>query len=180
MTIDFFDASNIWVYIAIFSLKFIEVTVSTLRIVIVTKGERLKGAFIAFFEVMLWVFVASLVIDGITEDPIKIVIYGAAFASGNYLGSILEEKLALGTINLQAIVSASLSESLVGYIREQGYAVTTVSGDGLESKKTILYMHTPRKKAKELIELLREQVPSIVITIHEIRPIYGGFRGLRK
>jgi uncharacterized protein YebE (UPF0316 family) len=180
MNIEFFNESNIWVYIVIFSLKFIEVTVSTLRIVIVTKGERLKGAFIAFFEVMLWVFVASLVIDGITKDPIKIVIYGAAFASGNYLGSILEEKLALGTINLQAIVSESLSQSLVSYIRDEGYAVTTVNGEGLESKKTILYMHTPRKKVKELIQLLRNQVPSIVITIHEIRPIYGGFRSLRK
>lgn len=180
MNFEFFNASNIWVYLAIFSLKFIEVTVSTLRIVIVTKGERLKGAFIAFFEVMLWVFVASLVIDGITEDPIKIIIYGAAFASGNYLGSILEEKLALGTINLQAIVSQIEGLSLVDHVRELGYAVTTVEGEGKESKKLILYMHTPRKNVPELLKILRKQVPSIVITIHEIRPVYGGFRGLRK
>lgn len=180
MNIDFFNGSNIWVYFAIFSLKFIEVTVSTLRIVIVTKGERLKGAFIAFFEVMLWVYVASLVISGITEDPIKIIIYGAAFASGNYLGSTLEEKLALGTINLQAIVSLAHGKKLVAYIRDRGYAVTSVKGEGLESEKMILYMHTPRKKVKTLMSLLREQDPSIVITIHEIRPVYGGFRNIRK
>lgn len=177
---DFFEHSSIWVYLAIFSLKFIEVTVSTLRIVIVTKGERLKGAMIAFFEVMLWVYVAALVIDGITEDPIKIIIYGAAFASGNYLGSTLEEKLALGTINLQVIVNRTQGQHLVTFIRNQGYAVTTVQGEGKDSQKLILYMHTARKKVSALIELLRDQDPSIVITIHEIRPIYGGFRGLRK
>ncbi len=81
MNLDFSGVPTGWMYLIIFALKFIEVTISTLRIVIVTKGERAKGALIAFFEVMLWVFVVTLVLDDLMSDPLKIVIYGAAFAS---------------------------------------------------------------------------------------------------
>lgn len=177
------DLSNIptgWVYVLIFFLKFVEVTISTLRIVIVTKGERVKGALIAFFEVMLWVFVVTLVLDDLMSDPFKIVIYGAAFASGNYIGSVLEEKLALGTINITAITGVKEGSKLAEAMREEGYALTSIHGSGRESEKLILYLHIPRKKVHETIDLLKEKSPGVVITVNEIRPIYGGYRGLRK
>lgn len=167
-------------YLLIFSLKYIEVSISTLRIVIVTKGERAKGAFIAFFEVMLWVLVAGIVLVGILEDPFKIVIYGAAFAVGNFTGSKLEEKLALGTINMQAIVNRSKGLDLAQKIRDFGLAVTTVDGMGRDAEKTILYLHIPRKKIRSTIDYIKNEVPEAVITVHEIRPIYGGYHGLKK
>lgn len=167
-------------YLLIFSLKYIEVSISTLRIVIVTKGERAKGAFIAFFEVMLWVLVAGIVLVDILEDPFKIVIYGAAFAVGNFTGSKLEEKLALGTINMQAIVEKTKGIELAHKIRDFGLAVTTVDGMGRDTEKTILYLHIPRKKIRSTIEYIKSEYPAAVITVHEIRPIYGGYHGLKK
>lgn len=167
-------------YLLIFSLKYIEVSISTLRIVIVTKGERLKGAFIAFFEVMLWVSVAGIVLVNILEDPFKIVIYGAAFAVGNFTGSKLEEKLALGTINIQAIMDHKPGLELAQKIRDFGFAVTSVDGMGRDSEKTILYMHIPRRKIKTMIDYIKSENAHAVITVHEIRPIYGGYHGLKK
>ena len=167
-------------YLLIFSLKYIEVSISTLRIVIVTKGERAKGAFIAFFEVMLWVLVAGIVLVDILEDPFKIVIYGAAFAVGNFTGSKLEEKLALGTINMQAIVERTIGLELAHKIRDFGLAVTTVDGMGRDTEKTILYLHIPRKKIRSTIDYIKSEYPAAVITVHEIRPIYGGYHGLKK
>jgi uncharacterized protein YebE (UPF0316 family) len=178
-----FDISVIpsgWLYVLIFILKYVEVSISTLRIVIVTKGERGKGAFIAFFEVMLWVLIAGIVLVDILEDPFKIVIYGAAFAVGNYTGSKLEEKLALGTINMQAIVSRDVGIDLAAKIRDFGLAVTTVDGLGRDTEKTILYLHIPRRKIKTTIDYIKSQNSTAVITIHEIRPIYGGYHKLKK
>ena len=167
-------------YVIIFGLKFVEVTISTMRIVLVTKGERVKGAILAFFEVMLWVIVVTLVLDGLMDDPIKIVIYAAAFAAGNYVGSILEEKLALGTIHLTAIVPDSQGKATATAMREQGYAVTVTSGEGRDGVRNILNLYIHRKKITPTIAALKTIAPGVVITIHDIRPIYGGYRGLRK
>lgn len=180
MTLDFSTIPTVWMYLLIFTLKFVEVTISTLRIVIVTKGEREKGAIIAFFEVMLWVFVVTLVLDDLMSDPLKIVIYGAAFASGNYVGSMLEEKLALGTINITAIVSAQEGRIIAKGMRDQGYALTVTPGEGRDGARHILNLHIPRKKITQTINALKELSPGVVITINDIRPIYGGYRGLRK
>ena len=50
----------IFIYLIIFIVKVIEVTISTLRIVLITKDHRIKGAFLAFFEVSIWLIVVSL------------------------------------------------------------------------------------------------------------------------
>lgn len=180
MSIDISFIPSWLLYILIFALKYIEVAISTFRIVIVTKGERAKGSVIAFFEVVIWVFVAGIVLVDILEDPIKIIIYAAAFAIGNYSGSLLEERLALGTINMQAIVDRKNGVLLAQKIRDYGLAVTTVEGMGRDQKRTILYLHIPRKKVKTTIHYIKSEYPPAVITIHEIRPIYGGYHGIRK
>lgn len=180
MSLDLSSLSTGWLYVLIFILKLVEVTISTLRVVMVTKGERLKGAFIAFFEVILWVFVVTLVLDDLMNDPIKIVIYGAAFALGNYVGSLLEEKLALGTINITAIVPAEEGIPLADAMRNQGYAVTVISGQGRDGSRHVLTLHIQRKNITHTIAALKQLSPGVVITINDIRPIYGGYRSLRK
>jgi uncharacterized protein YebE (UPF0316 family) len=50
------------IYLFIILFKIVEVSISTVRIVLITKGERKIGAFIAFFEVSLWVILVSTVL----------------------------------------------------------------------------------------------------------------------
>ena len=77
---------------------------ATLRIVLITKDERTKGAIIGFFEVILWVILVSTVLTNITADPTKVVVYALGFAVGNFVGSKFENYLAIGTTNIEAIV----------------------------------------------------------------------------
>lgn len=168
------------VYVLIFFVKIIEVTLSTTRMVLITRGERKKGAFIAFFEVCIWVILVSTVLEDITEDPIKIIIYALGFSIGNYLGSMFEEKLGIGTTRIEAIVKEVDGIELVKKIRDEGYAVTVVAGEGMNYKRSVLIMHVKRKRAKSLIKIIRVHQDNVVITINEIKPIYGGFGALRK
>lgn len=169
-----------WLYFFILLFKIVEVSISTFRIVIVTKGERLKGAIISFFEVSLWVILASTVLVDIASDPIKIFVYAGAFAIGNFLGSKMEETLALGTVKVEAIVKKLHGRPLAKALRAEGYAVTSVDGYGRDERREILYVHVPRRKIKETIALVRSFQEEVVITVTDIRPVYGGFGVLRK
>ena len=172
--------NSIVLYILILVLKTIEVSLATLRIVLITKDERLKGAIIGFFEVVLWVILVSTVLTDITTDPIKVVIYALGFAIGNFVGSKLENYLAIGTTNIEAIVLKEHGKELSKMLRTIGLAVTSVEAYGMNNKREILYLHVPRKQVNETVKLIKSFQHNVVITINDIKPIYGGYRLLKK
>ncbi|MDR2547628.1 MAG: DUF5698 domain-containing protein [Lachnospiraceae bacterium] len=99
------DTMQILIYFAIFAAKLIEVSLATVRNVLINRGEKLYGAMIGFVEVMIWIVVVSNVLAALSEDPLQALIYCLAFACGNYVGVIIEGKLAIGTACIQVMVS---------------------------------------------------------------------------
>lgn len=168
------------IYILIIFAKVIEVSLMTVRIVFITKGEKKLGAVIGFFEVMLWIYIASNVISNITADPIKAVSYALGFALGNYFGSIVEEKIGLGLSEVQIIVKEEHGQEVADFARDMGYAVTVIHGEGKNFKRNILLMFVPRKKVKSVVEAITEKQENAVITVSDTKPIYGGYGMVRK
>ncbi len=168
------------IYIAIILAKIVEVSMATVRIVLITKGERKIGAFIGFFEVSLWLVLVSTVLTNIMADPLKIVAYALGFALGNYIGSIVEEKIGIGSAEIQAIVKADHGKMLSEALRNEGFAVTVMQGEGKNHPRNILLMYVPRKKVKKCVELIKSTQENSVITVSDKKPIYGGFGMLRK
>lgn len=165
---------TILTYVAILLAKIVEVSLMTVRLVLITKGERKIGAIIGFFEVLIWLVLVSTVLTNITEDPIKAVVYALGFAMGNYFGSKLEERLGIGVSEIKAIVKEEHGPDVVNHLREQGYAVTVVEGQGKNLARHILFMYVQRKKVKEVVEQLTDFQQNAVITVSDTKPVYGG------
>lgn len=170
----------ILLYLVIFVVKVLEVSMATLRIVLITKDERVKGMFIGFFEVIIWVMVVSTVLNGITEDPFKVVVYALGFAVGNFMGSKLENFFAIGDTNIEVITHKVDGKKMAKHLRSNGLAVTSVNAYGMNDKREILYLHVPRKNVRNTVDLIRSFETDVVITINDIKPVYGGYRSLRK
>lgn len=171
-----FINSSIWIYILIFIGKILEVTVSTLRIVLITKGQRVAGTLIAVLESSLWLLVTGTVLTGFRDDLMRCVVFVLAFATGNFLGSVLENKLAFGLASLQVIIPASeTSGELAGILRSRGFAVTVTKGDGKDGKRELLIMHLKRKRIPEATKIIKEHLQNAMIVINDSKIIYGGF-----
>ncbi len=168
------------IYLFIVGAKIIEVSLGTIRMVLITKGERKIGAFIAFFEVSLWVILVSNVLNNIAEDPLKVIAYALGFSLGNFIGSWIEEKIGIGLSEMNVIVKEEHGLQLANEMRERGYAVTMMHGEGKLHPRSILLMYVPRKKVKRCVDIIKETQESAVITISDKKPIYGGFGMLRK
>jgi len=130
--------------------------------------------------VIIWVLVVSTVLNGITEDPFKVIVYALGFAVGNYVGSKLENYFAIGDTNIEVITHKIDGKRMAKHLRSHGLAVTSVNAYGMNDKREILYLHVPRKKVQETIALIRQFQEDVVITINDIKPVYGGYRLLRK
>jgi len=168
------------IYFVIFFVKIIEVSLGTIRIVLINKGERTIGAIIGFFEVTIWIILVGKVIAGITTDPIKAIVYSLGFACGNYVGSLIEEKLGIGMSEVQVIVLKEDGEKLANIIREDGFAVTVVEGQGKYFPRNILFAYVKRRKINKILKLIRGNQENAVITVSEAKPLYGGFNMLRR
>ncbi|WDV44641.1 DUF5698 domain-containing protein [Clostridiaceae bacterium M8S5] len=171
---------DILTYLLILFVKVIEVTLATTRIVFITKGERVKGAVIGFFEVLIWVMLISTVLTNLSEDPIKVLIYALGFALGNYIGSIVEEKIGVGTTRVEMIVKQENGDELAKVIRSHGFAVTLIQGEGMNFNRKVLISHIQRKRTNEFIEIVKEKEKNVVITINEIKAVYGGYGILKR
>jgi len=177
----FFTEQNVWVYLFIFFGKIAEVSVSILRLMLINRGERLKGSVIAFFDVLLWLLVTGTVLVGFRDDIWRVVVFAFAFAIGNYLGSWLESKLALGLSSIQVIVSQdnmiadNAAHTLAGQLRSEGYAVTILEGMGREGKRDILMLHLKRKRIRRAVSIIKENLSSSVITVNDVKVIRGGY-----
>ena len=101
---EFLQGSSVWIYLFIFFGKILEVAVSTIRLVLINRGERIKGSIIAVFEMLLWLFITGTVLSGFQKDIIRVIIFAIAFAVGNYVGSWMEDRLAFGLCSIQVIV----------------------------------------------------------------------------
>jgi len=167
-------------YLLITFAKIIEVSLMTVRVVLVTRGEKLVGSIIGFFEVMLWLFIASTVIKDINSDPFKAVFYGLGFALGNYFGIKVEAWIGLGVSQVQVIIKEGAGNELIDYLRERGYGVTVVKGEGKNSTRDLLFMFVKRKKIGDVVSIIKEKQNDSVITISETKPVYGGYGLIRK
>ena len=164
----------LWELILIFSAKVIEVTISTMRIILIGKGFRKPGTILAVFEILLWVFVASTVINGVAEAPMKGIIYSVGFAIGVYIGSLLENKLAVGKILLQVISSKETGALITDSIRSEGHGVTVLEAKGMDGNRNVLMIFANRKNRQSIMDKIEAIDPKAVVVANEVSMIHGG------
>lgn len=173
--VEFFTVPSYWELLIILISKIIEVSIGTLRQILVNKGYRKQGTILAFFEIILWVFIASRVINGITEAPLKGVIYSLGYAIGVFVGSKIENYLAFGKILLQTITTEALGIVMVEALRSQGYGVTTVKAQGKDTNRSVLMLFANRKGKETIIGKIREIDSDAMIITNDVSTLQGGY-----
>lgn len=135
-------------YILIFVLKVMENALSTLRLILVSNGRKLLGSILLLMVSVVWIISSSIAIINISIQ--MIIIFALGSLIGSYIGSLLEEKLALGN-NLIICIS---EKNICLDLRKNGYIVTMITGKGLNNEKEVLLIAIKRKKNNELIRYI--------------------------
>ncbi len=160
-------------YIIIFLARLIDVPLSTIRLIMIVKGRRLIGAIIGFFEIIVYTYVFGLVVNSL-NNPFNLIFYALGFSVGNVLGSILEEKIGLGSITALIIPKAPFP-LLTSVLRENNYGVTVLEGEGMKKKRPILLVVLERKQLNKFNRILNEVDPEGFVTFLDNKSYYNGF-----
>ncbi len=157
----------------IFFARIIDVSLGTMRIILVSRGNRYLAPLIGFLEVFVWITVISTAIRSLNSWG-GYLVYAGGFAMGNYVGMLLEGKIAIGYQNLRIITSKVVS-ALPLVLREEGFGVTTVDGMGMGGPVNIMYTMVPKRKVDKIIEIVKLFEPKAFITIEDVKSHHAGF-----
>lgn len=138
------------------------------------RGRRVWAAVTGLFEVSVYVIALSRVMNQL-NNPLQLAAYAAGYATGNYVGSMIEEWMALGYLTVQAIPTRlEVAEQLATTLRARGFGVTTMAGEGREGPKKILLISLARKAMPGLLRTIDETDPEAFVTVLDTRHRIGG------
>ena len=140
----------------------------------VVQGRRVQAAMIGFFEVGIYVTALGSVVKDL-DNPYKLLVYCLGFATGNFVGITIENKIALGNLSAQIILRDAENKELVNSLRENGFGVTIIQGEGINGPKEVLTVALNRKDLESLKKLVYEFEEKAFITVSNINPISGGY-----
>lgn len=167
----------------IFLLRIVDVAMALIRMLVAVQGQRVLAAVIGFFEVLLWLVAVGQALQHL-DSWLHIVGYAGGFAMGNYVGVWLEGKFALGLSVVRGVVrdaetvhseeAGRAGDAAAEALRGDGYTVTTIDGHGRDGRVVIINVVVPRRKVPLLIARMEALVPSVFVTVQEIRSTVGG------
>ncbi|MCS6992934.1 MAG: DUF2179 domain-containing protein [Anaerolineales bacterium] len=153
--------------ILVFIARFVDVTLGTMRIIFTSRGRRRLAPLLGFIEVFIWIAMVGQIVKSANSLNAYLG-YAAGFALGTYVGMLLEERLAMGTLVVRVILSNG-AERLVSALREAGFGVTAVNGEGAQGPVKLLYTVVQRKNLEVVTRIIHDTCPGAFFAVEEVR-----------
>ncbi|MBK5251346.1 MAG: DUF2179 domain-containing protein [Peptostreptococcaceae bacterium] len=160
----------------IFLARVIIAALVSIRTILMTKNKKFFSSFIGFFESLLFIVVLGTVMNDL-DNIWFIGAYAIGFSVGNYVGIMIEEKIALGELVLRIIVDQR-EDRLVDELRKNGFGVTVIKGEGRDGERYLLFISLKRRDLNRIYEIIEKNHVSSFICTSDGRVNKGGvFRG---
>ncbi|TAJ45754.1 DUF2179 domain-containing protein [Methanofollis fontis] len=159
--------SGILLPVLIFLSRIADVTLGTMRIIVVNRGMKIAAPILGFFEILIWLIAIGQIFSNLT-NYVNYIAYAGGFAAGNYIGIMVEEKIAMGHAVVRIIVQQD-ANTLIGTLRGAGYGVTVMDGQGMVAPSKVLFTVVRRRNVPDVIRKVREISPKAFYSVEDIR-----------
>jgi uncharacterized protein YebE (UPF0316 family) len=163
----------------VFCLRIMDVSMGTVRQILAIQGRAVLAAGIGFVEVTIFLIAISKVILSARDNVWLTLAYSAGFAVGTLLGVRIESRLALGR-RLIRVITVRQNDDLVHALRDAGFGVTCVPGEGMNGPVYVLFSVVKRRLVKDYLRIVQKYAPKAFFTVEETRFVSGGVVGMRK
>lgn len=151
----------------IFVARICDVSINTIRIIYMLGGRRYTSTILGFFESFIWLMAIRQIFEHL-DNWICYVAYPAGFASGIFVGMIIEERIAYGKVIVRIITRKSVS-SLIEYLNQQGFRYTCVDADGPDGHENLVFTVMERERLDDMLNHLRTIIPTAFYTVERVK-----------
>lgn len=172
MNESFFDSSTFhWVVLPllIFLARICDVTIGTVRILLLARGRKMAVPFLGFIEVMIWLLAVRQVLLGM-DNFVTYVAFAGGFATGNFIGMLIEERLAVGLEVIRIITHKDASE-LFEHLKKHGYGVTSLDAQGATGKVNLIFTVVQRCQHDKVIGIIKKFNPKAFYSVEDVKAV---------
>lgn len=156
----------------IFVARMVDVSIGTMRIIFISRGHRALAPLLGFFEILIWLVAIRQVFTQL-DNPAAFVAYAAGFAAGNYIGLLMESKLAIGLAAIRIITNED-SRDLISRLNACDFGVTLVAARGVSGDVQLIFTVVPRRQLDTAIGIIKQLHPRAFISISDVRSVEEG------
>ena len=156
----------------IFLARALDVSIGTVRIILLSKGKKVLAPILGFFEMLIWLLAIRQIFLNLT-NPLTYIAYAAGYATGTFVGIFIEERLAIG-FEVIRIITKQEAPELIQHLNAQGYGVTSMEARGSRGMVHIIFTIIKRSDAANALEIIKHYHPKAFYTIEGIRSVQEG------
>ena len=153
----------------IFLARIMDVSIGTIRIILIGRGNKIVAPILGFFEVLIWLIAIQQIMQNLS-NALYYIAYAAGFAAGNFIGMYIEEKLAIGVF-LVRIITVEYASKLIDHLRRDDYGVTVLDAEGSKGKVNVIVRRTDIKTIISIIDIYN---PKAFYSIEDVRFVSEG------
>ena len=159
--------------LAIMLARICDVTIGTLRIIFVSRGMKFIAPLLGFFEVLIWLIAIGQIMQNLSSWT-HYIAYATGFALGNFIGILVEERLAVGMLAVRIITQVEATE-LIAELRQHKIGTTSIDGRGMKGKVSLIFLIIKRQHLPLVQKLIRNHNPQAFVSVSDIRSVQEGF-----
>ncbi len=163
----------------IFFARIIDVSLGTIRTVIVVKGKNFLGSILGFIEVTVWFLVVEKALTSANSNVFVIISYSLGFAVGTYVGGIISKKFINTKYEVQVITDYNV-QKMITMIRNANYALSILKLEGKNKNKYMLFIEVDSKHFSLLNRIIKSVDEHAFIVVNETMFVHNGYFGLNK
>ncbi len=162
--------------IKIFLARILDVSIGTIRTMLMVKGKTFIMVVLAFLEVFIWFLIAREALVTNVKSIFIPISYSLGYATGTLIGSFLANTFIKGIVGVQVVVEKE-NKALLNDVRKHNFAVSVVDlkDDYKGSKRDMLYFQINNRNLKKLISLIKRHDPNAFIVVNETKTVQNGF-----
>lgn len=164
--------------VIIMLMRMADVTLGTFRMIMVVQSKKYIAGVIGFFEVLIWIFAMRYIFNHL-DNTINLFGYALGFAFGNVLGITLEEKVALGYVQVN-VISRHYTDKIATALRKSKFGVTILPAEGGSGGMSVIIIIIRRRDLNAVKKIIEGIDSDCFITVQHSRPFRGYIQGARK
>jgi uncharacterized protein YebE (UPF0316 family) len=164
-----------WIFIPflIFIARVMDVSIGTLRLIYISKGFRMLAPILGFFEVIIWLIAIRQIMEHLDNYACYFA-YGLGFATGNYVGMLIDDWLSVGNVIIRTFVKKN-SDKVVESLRNASFGVTVLNAEGMSGPIRVLIIIMKKKNLKTAMELIHQHDEKAFYTIEDLGTVRQGY-----
>lgn len=157
----------------IFVARICDVSMETIRVIYISRGIKFLAPIIAFFEIVIWLLAMEVIMQDL-YNVANFIAFALGFATGTYVGLVIEERLSIGMVILRIITTGESEGEITRFLEAEHCGATRLDAQGSRGTVKMIISLVNRADVPRITEFIRTVNPHAFFSIEDVRYVNEG------